>query len=78
MASTAIGREATRVSTCRDGRAGPDREHGRRVRFSVIVVTTDVHQSTSTSIPTQCAAPQFAPHPTSTGKGTDSGTAFCM
>jgi len=34
MGSTAIGREASRVSTCGDGRAGPDREHARREPFS--------------------------------------------
>jgi hypothetical protein len=26
----------------------------------------------------QCAAPQLGPQPTSTGNGTDKGTAFCM
>jgi hypothetical protein len=35
MGSTAIGREASRVSTRGDGRAGPDREHARREPFSV-------------------------------------------
>jgi len=34
MGSTAIGREASRVVTWGDGRAGPDREHARRVPFS--------------------------------------------
>jgi hypothetical protein len=38
MGSTAIGREASRTSTYVDSRAGPDREHVRRVPLSGIAV----------------------------------------
>jgi hypothetical protein len=40
MGSTAIGREASRVASYGDGRAGPDREHARRGPFSGRVVAT--------------------------------------
>ena len=38
MRGTAIGREASRMVTYGYGRAGPDREHVRRVPFSGVEV----------------------------------------
>ena len=34
MGSTAIGREASRMASYGNGRAGPNREHARRQPFS--------------------------------------------